>query len=549
MKVAFLLTIWVCLFGPIMCRTARIYEIHFTTHMATKTSYMMFIKELRNAVLQGTEINGVPVLPPENSVSRPQRFIKVRLSNWMDDAIVIAIDVTNLYVVAFASSTQSYFLRDVPDEAHNQLFQNLRPRNLSFDGSYVQLQRAAGTHRREITLGMTVLNSVIASLSAGVNERGIARGFLVCIQMISEAARFRPIEQMVRDSFSGPLATFNPNSYMLSLENSWGELSTAVQSATSQTSSFDRTIILQDSDGSNFDVNTIRQILFTLGVMKFICTNRNSHIILQVNASTLIRSMPALKSGESCPNSKEPALLIRGRDDMCADVNGGFYHDGNSIILFPCRDNQVNQLWTFKADGTIRSNEKCLVAREVQGTQVTISDCNKVDSSLRRWELLSSGTIRKTISKLVLTATSGTSRSALTVQTNVFNSSQCWLPSQNRQLPVRSIVGLNDLCLHTDDGSEVSLVTCLTNERRQKWAIYPDGTIRPQNRDHCLMTRDGDKLVVVSACTGWDNEHWLFENDGIIRTLQLKMVLDVTDSAIIAYPYNGNPSQIWYLMP
>ncbi|KAM7252912.1 hypothetical protein ACFE04_025530 [Oxalis oulophora] len=517
--------------------------------MATKISYMMLIKELRNAVLQGTEINGVPVLPSENSVPSSQRFVEVRLSNWMDDGIVIAIDVTNLYVVAYRNSTDSYFLRDVPDEAHDQLFRYHRPHNLSFDGSYGQLQRAAGTHRRDIHLGMTELSSVIASLSALVNERGTARGLLVCIQMIIEAARFRPIEEMVRDSFAEPSAWFNPNNYMLSLENSWGELSIAVQSATSQTSSFNRTIVLQDIHGSNFDVNTVHQIIFTLAVMKFICRNRNSHNIMQVNTSTLTRSMaPKLGSCQSCRNSKEPALFIRGRNDMCADVNGGNYNDGNSIILFPCRDNQVNQRWTFKADGTIRSNGKCLVAHEVPGNQVMIFDCDKVGGWIKMWELWSNGTIRNKFSKLVLSATSGTMRSALTVRTNVYNSSQCWLPSQNIQLPVRSIVGMNDLCLHTD-GSKVLLVNCNTNERRQRWAIYPDGTIRPENRDHCLVTRYSDNLVVVSGCTGWDNERWLFENNGNIRTLFQNLVLDATQSEIIASRYNGKPNQIWYLMP
>nr|GFA42665.1 ribosome-inactivating protein [Tanacetum cinerariifolium] len=71
--------------------------------------------------------------------------------------------------------------------------------------------------------------------------------------------------------------------------------------------------------------------------------------------------MPVLVADEQCPDG-EPTINIIGKDGQCVNVKDSQYYNGNFIILGACGNAQRNQLWTFKSDGTIRSNGKCLTS-------------------------------------------------------------------------------------------------------------------------------------------------------------------------------------------
>nr|prf ricin E B [Ricinus communis] len=251
----------------------------------------------------------------------------------------------------------------------------------------------------------------------------------------------------------------------------------------------------------------------------------------------------------------EPIVRIVGRNGLCVDVRDGRFHNGNAIQLWPCKSNtDANQLWTLKRDNTIRSNGKCLTTYGYpSGVYVMIYDCNTAATDATRWQIWDNGTIINPRSSLVLAATSGNSGTTLTVQTNIYAVSQGWLPTNNTQPFVTTIVGLYGMCLQANSG-KVWLEDCTSEKAEQQWALYADGSIRPQqNRDNCLTTDaniKGTVVKILSCGPASSGQRWMFKNDGTILNLYNGLVLDVRRSdpslkQIIVHPVHGNLNQIW----
>ena len=69
----------------------------------------------------------------------------------------------------------------------------------------------------------------------GKDVRRIARALIICVQMVSEAARFRNIEQQiaqVADPRDGEYKAINLTSLMRVFQTNWGQITSAIQSAT-----------------------------------------------------------------------------------------------------------------------------------------------------------------------------------------------------------------------------------------------------------------------------------------------------------------------------
>ncbi|KAI8024750.1 hypothetical protein LOK49_LG02G01500 [Camellia lanceoleosa] len=80
-------------------------SISFNVAGATVATYRDFIGALREIVSRGTQtVNGLPVLNPESKVLVGNRFVLVRLINGV--TVTLAIDVVNLYVVAFSGASK-----------------------------------------------------------------------------------------------------------------------------------------------------------------------------------------------------------------------------------------------------------------------------------------------------------------------------------------------------------------------------------------------------------------------------------------------------------
>ncbi|XP_009346751.2 ribosome-inactivating protein bryodin II-like [Pyrus x bretschneideri] len=239
---------------------------------ATPKTYTAFIEALRARLTAGRPTShGIPVLPRIKDVPDAQRFLYVDLTNYNGDTIRVAIDVVNVYVVGYRSGNKSYILANdakKPAPTHT-LFptalgatQSTRTL-LPFTGDYPEL----GPHARrtaqssasgalgsrihenipmleQIPLGRNELDNAISKLHYAASHSDQAAAFIVIIQMVSEAARFRYIESQVGTRMGIDNPPYIPDPAMRSLENEWSALSEQVQNVPANGNRFSRSIQL-----------------------------------------------------------------------------------------------------------------------------------------------------------------------------------------------------------------------------------------------------------------------------------------------------------------
>ncbi|THG23410.1 hypothetical protein TEA_008732 [Camellia sinensis var. sinensis] len=224
----------------------------------TWEKYRDFIGELRAIVTpKGTRVvHGLPVLNPEGKVLDRDRFVLVRLIN--GDTVTLAIDVVNLYIVAFSGvNNKSYFFKDATALQLKNLFVGTKQTKLSYTGNYDSLEqqlqedKKPSKTRDKIPLGPTPLAEAITRLWYGGS---VAEPLLVVIQMVSEAARFRYIEEQVRKSITGPNKTFTPKGLIVSMENKWSAMSSRIQRS-KDGQHFITSVQLQDDDYKPLIIN------------------------------------------------------------------------------------------------------------------------------------------------------------------------------------------------------------------------------------------------------------------------------------------------------
>nr|GEX99970.1 hypothetical protein [Tanacetum cinerariifolium] len=150
-------------------------------------------------------------------------------------------------------------------------------------------------------------------------------------------------------------------------------------------------------------------------------------------------------------------------------------------------------LWTFKSDGTIRSNGKCLTANGyASGDYIWIFDCDKAEPEATKWVLYKSGTIMNPRSGLVIAAESSTQRTVLNVAED-------------------------------------------NNSSRQQWALYGDSNIRLYSDRTLCVTSNGhessDSIFLLKG-QGSGDEGWTFMADGTILNPNARLFMDVQNSDV-----------------
>ncbi|XP_057251164.1 abrin-a [Beta vulgaris subsp. vulgaris] len=564
----------------------NVFKIKFTTKKATRNSYMMFIKDLYNALTERGDRNGdIPILPLPLTPSNPQQYLHVELSNG-ENSITLAINISNVYVLGFQAGETAYFFNDINSAIYDIVFpDSTRRERLPFRGNYMEMQNAAKTHRENIPLGIGVLGQFIENLyhvQPGQNSI-IAKALIIMIQMVSEAVRFRNIERKVvatiddSDGSETYYEEFFPDGLMMEYETSWDPLSTAVQSATDGI--FSTEVRLVYGQGEVQVVQTVRQILFFLAIMPLVCKRKSETMVVSQQYYSIIRiplphynqhqqqpdySFSSLQEargyndGDTCDQVLEPKVHITGPDGLCVAVNNGDYHDGNMIVLNECKDDQENQLWTLRTwDQTIRSNGKCLTTYGYKkGAYVMIYDCELAAPDAAKWQIMSNlGRIKNPKSELHLTASKDAATGIVKVIVDHYQyaSRQVWLPTNITKPTVTYIVGNQSLCLTQNGVDTVWMLLCRQRISDERWALYPDGTIRPkENQKLCLKYEDGNLLITLGTCGGWSDERWLFQGDGTILHLATGSVIDVIETPslyqITATDFvEDRISQIWFL--
>ncbi|KAK8508114.1 hypothetical protein V6N13_055567 [Hibiscus sabdariffa] len=225
-----------------------IYKVSFTVTNATKSKYDVFIKDLLNALkVHGSVVQGIPVLPSTKDM-RPtdlHRYVMVELFAKDNKDVIqnvsLVIDATDLYLKGYRPGlgTKSYFFKSTTQDVRNLFFPETTREPLPFDGDYDSLEGQAGADRDQIPLGFGELKQKIENINRyepkGVNVKKVAEALIVCIQMVSEATRYKVIQQEI--AALAPLVPgpsdrkLYPDGLMKAYQTNWGQLSTAVQSA------------------------------------------------------------------------------------------------------------------------------------------------------------------------------------------------------------------------------------------------------------------------------------------------------------------------------
>ncbi|KAK8667798.1 hypothetical protein V6N13_105279 [Hibiscus sabdariffa] len=291
-------------------------------------------------------------------------------------------------------------------------------RALPFTGGYESLEGAAEVaSRTEIYLGAGQLYHDVRNMNdyepTSPNKSLIARALLVCMEMISEAVRFRYIEAEIAE-----------------VSATHGMFPRAVRLA------FD-----PQKEPLIFD--TVASVRFIVALMPVVCQNRGANLQdLQMPASTSSSSLPM-------------AMISTGlqeNDDTC------------DVALAP-----TSHIIGQNEDNTIRSQGRCLTTYGYSsGSYAMIYDCDKAVPDATKWEICSDGAIINPKSGLVLTGRRDSSGMInLVLDYNIYASNQALYAGKYATSPLILIVSHEGLCLLAS-GSQVRLDRCARKDDEQE---------------------------------------------------------------------------------
>lgn len=253
-----------------------------TFDLAQSDTYSKFIADLQTELFSGTTACQIPVTRATATTSNDQRFVLVDLETPSQKTITLAIDVTDVYVVAYRDKfkekdgqmkDRANFLQDASTVAKENLFHGATVRNLAFKGTYTSLENAANQRREAIELGVDKLEFAIESVygKTSTSQRNEAKFLLIAIQMVSEAARFKYIESKVNQS-ALDYESFLPDPKMLLLETNWGKISQEIhESAGAKPACMNLSppIPLKKPNGDPWTVDKVDTIRPEMGILKF----------------------------------------------------------------------------------------------------------------------------------------------------------------------------------------------------------------------------------------------------------------------------------------
>ncbi|KAJ9555684.1 hypothetical protein OSB04_010298 [Centaurea solstitialis] len=484
------------------------------------TAYVKLLEELRSRLASGNDVHGFPVTRPP-IIPVQERFVQVQLNGRGDNIVTMIINTTNVYVVGYTNDTchpTIYYFKDVPVEELRQAFPSYNHSDLNFTGNY----RILGERDKQV-LGHRALNDAIEELYKRDPKPDPAKpdaaksdprkgALLVIIQMVAEAVRIKYIENLIQRNMK-KYQDFIPDDKVISLENNWSSLSTQVQ-LSGESGNFPNPIEIKSPLNESVEISSVKDVKKQAALALMLYHRRNREAIrMPVPVGV------AVGDDGQCPYG-EPTTNIIGRDGQCVDVKDGDYNNGNPIILSPCGDAQGNQLWTFKSDGTIRSNGKCLTTSgHASGNNIMIFDCDTADPEATKWILYNAGTIMNPRSGLVIAAEDSTPGTVLMLAVDNNSSRQAWSSGNYTEPTIKYISGLHEMCLQANGSSA---------------GVHADSTIRLYSDITLCVTSDVheivDSIILLKYCEGSGDQRWTFMADGTILNPKARLVMDVRES-------------------
>ncbi|GKB18381.1 ribosome-inactivating protein, partial [Tanacetum coccineum] len=211
-----------------------------------------------------------------------------------------------------------------------------------------------------------------------------------------------------------------------------------------------------------------------------------------------------------------------------------------------CGNAQRNQLWTFKSDGTIRSNGKCLTTNGYAFRQyIMIYDCDTAKPDATKWILYNAGSFMNPTSGLVIAAETSTQATVLALAEDNNSSRQAWSAGNYTQPTKNYISGFREMCLQANGANaRVWLANyVIGTEPRQQWALYGDGTIRLYSDRTLCVTSDGHESldsIILLKCQGWGDQRWTFHYN--ICYIPQRQIRGIPGDLSLGMPFPGDMS-------
>ncbi|KDP34677.1 hypothetical protein JCGZ_10882 [Jatropha curcas] len=282
MKVCVVVATWLCwtmIFGlarvihpsAIHNCTVTVDEIPSVSFTITRipgddtAGYKQFMVDLREKLASGTTSHGVPVL--RSTASREAKYLLVNIINSGNKEITLGLNVISAYILSYKVGYNSYFFKDKAElkDAQKYLFTDTRQTTLDkFSGNYDSF-KAEGGDRETTDLGIGQLDSHIYTLHKSTLPKDIAKPLVCIIQMVSEATRYKYIENKIIDKISG---SFRPKLDTITRENKWEDLSDGIENADAK-GNFKTEVRLQKEDGKEDIISSVNQIIGDMGILLY----------------------------------------------------------------------------------------------------------------------------------------------------------------------------------------------------------------------------------------------------------------------------------------
>jgi hypothetical protein len=547
-------------------------KLNFSTASATPDKYKSFIASVRAGLVSkaGGNSSGIPVLVDEDDPLALESFLNITLVNKAGRSVSLKMDVSRAYFVAYVAGQRSCLLKRSGRTFSSAICYYGGPWGTS-SAPVTRPAAAAGDGEDPGVAAWRArdLDEAISSLflfpTGNATEEELRRGVAACDMMVASAATFPYVERRMSAGMWDSNGVANDPS-LRGLQARWPWLSAAVQQ--SYQGAFAAPVPVQRSNGKWMRVDNVRSAVPLVSFLEHGSCNRTRgapalliRSVVQEPDEDMQPGGGARATTAACGLPAEPTVRLVGPEGRCVDVPYGYYYNGNQVQLWSCKSTSaVNQLWTLKRDGTIRSNGKCLTSSgDAAGARVVVDDCPRFPTGRVVWEVRVDGTVALKWSRgLVLAVTSSTLFAGLTVRQDDSGTGQSWTPTNVTAPLDAAIVGFRDLCLQADYAGSVSVAACRDGVQ---WSLYPDGSVRPPAwlllQWQCLAA-DASGGVTVKLCDGAGSscERWVFRNDGTIFNTGTGMVLDARPSAganatasqVIVSPATGSPTQQWTLM-
>ncbi|MFI5800478.1 ribosome-inactivating family protein [Streptomyces sp. NPDC051677] len=187
----------------------------------------------------------------------------------------ILMRASDLFVVGWLVATpqgqeQVFFFRD-DDTGYRGQTGNATPNAVSFNGSYTEIERAAGPGRGRVGVNANpgtweeAYRNMIATAAGESDEQTVARAMLMFIPAIAEGARFDPIQTSFAPTFQGS------NSHVVTpaegkLMTDWGKASKQALDSLNTGSAIDFTIDDPQTPEVDFRATTIQAMATILAI-------------------------------------------------------------------------------------------------------------------------------------------------------------------------------------------------------------------------------------------------------------------------------------------